>query len=437
MTATQMTPKNTPYWWEEAGAPVSPLVQALPAEVDVLIVGAGLTGLSAARTLAKGGRSALALDAGAPGVGASSRNGGQIGGGHRLSMEKMKARFGWELTARMLREAHLASQAFAVALMREEEIECDYVESGRFQGFWRPTEHDDAARRIEQLQALMPLLAEVIPKERQHDEVATDLYAGGVLYPRHGALNPAKWVAGLHAAAERAGALVQGDTPVISLAREGAGFRVETARGSVRAGAVLAATNGYTPGLFPALKRRIVPVPSFIVATERLGSNRVRSLFPKHRTIVETRERHCYYRPSPDGERIVFGGRAALFDAPEGFAQGQMRGLLGQVFPELKSVDITHSWRGRTGFTFDFLPHVGQIDGIWHAMGYSGSGNAMAPYLGHKAALRILGAPEGDTAFAETEFPARWWHRGRAWFLPAADLVFRGRDVIAGWRRGR
>ena len=153
--------------------------------------------------------------------------------------------------------------------------------------------------------------------------------------------------------------------------------------------------------------------------------------------VAESRERHCYYRASPDGTRLVFGGRAALFNAPEAVAQSELRGLMTQIFPQLKGVGFSHSWRGRTGFTFDFLPHVGKENGVWHAMGYSGSGNAMAPYLGHKAALLMSGDRDGETAFSRTGFPKRWWHQGSPWFLPFADLVFRARDVWTNAGRGK
>jgi len=428
---SESAPERTPYWWEDAGAPAAPPEAPLPKRVDVLVIGAGLTGLSAARTLAKGGRSVLVLDALAPGMGASSRNGGMIGGGHRLSIDELTARFGAGTAVDLLREAHLESAAFCKSLMAEEEIACDYAETGRFRGLWRAEEYEATARATERLQSLIPLEAEMLPKARQHEEIASDLYEGGVVYPRHGGLNPAKWIAGILAAAQRAGALVQGNTPVLGLDRTAGGFLATTPRGAVEAKQVLAATNGYTPGLLGHLKRRIVPVPSFIVATEPLGANRIGSLFPKLRMIVESRTRHCYYRPSPDGTRIVFGGRAAFFEAPEAFARGQLTGLLTQIFPELKGIAITHSWRGLTGFTFDYLPNVGERDGLWHAMGYSGSGNAMAPYLGHKAALRMLGDPEGATAFAKTAFPGRWWHPGKAWFLPIVDLGLRLGDLRA------
>lgn len=429
---------SDPYWWEDAGAPAVPVGTALPPEVDVAIIGAGLTGLSAARTLARAGRSVLVLDKGGVGSGASSRNGGMIGGGHRLSTSALEARFGPSVAHGLLREAHVDSRAFCLDLMRGENIDCDYVQTGRFRGLWKASEFEHSARELEQLQKVIPLEAEMIPKTRQHEEVASDLYAGGTVYPLHGGLNPAKWVAGLADAAIRAGAQIAGDCAVLSVApRADAGFDLRTTRGLVRAGAVLAATNGYTPAALPKQRRGIVPIPSFIAVTEPLGANRVRALIPKGRMIAESRERHCYYRPSPDGTRLIFGGRAAMFAAPQAFVRRELAALIRQIFPDLGAVQFSHCWTGRTGFSFGFLPSVGQIDGIWHAMGFSGSGNAMAPWLGHKAALQMLGDPEGTTAFSHTGLPTRPWHRGAAWFLPFADVTFRARDLWNNARRSK
>ena len=431
------TMKFEPYWWEDAGAPASPPEAALPQDIDFVIVGAGLTGLSAARTLAKNGKAVLVLDAEEPGIGASSRNGGMIGGGHRMSIDDMEARFGKATALDLLTEAHLHATDFVKDLIVEESIDCDFAETGRFRGLWHSSEYESSARGLERLQALIPLEAEMVPKTRQRDQVNSDIYSGGIVFPRHGGLNPAKWVQGIMAAARRSGALVQGHTPVTGVQLTDAGIIVETPRGNIRTGQVLVATNGYTPSHLAALKRRIIPVPSFIVVTEPLGENRIKDLIPGGRMVAESRERHCYYRASPDGTRLVFGGRAALFNAPEAVAQSELRGLMTQIFPQLKGVGFSHSWRGRTGFTFDFLPHVGKENGVWHAMGYSGSGNAMAPYLGHKAALLMSGDRDGETAFSRTGFPKRWWHQGSPWFLPFADLVFRARDVWTNAGRGK
>ena len=427
--------KTDPYWWDDAGPPLAPKEIPLPTAVDVLVVGAGLTGLTAAWTLAKRHKSVLVLDAGAPGIGASSRNGGLIGGGHRLSINQMESRFGKSTAHVLLHEAHLSAPEFAKRLMSQEKIDCDYVECGRFLGLWRSDQYDQYARELERLQALIPLEAEMVPRDQQKREIATELYAGGAIFPRHGRLNPAKWVAGVQSAARNAGAVVQGNTPVLALGRNSDEHVAHTQRGRICAKQVLIATNGYTPFYLSNLKRRIIPVPSFLVVTEALSSSRVRELLPTKRAVSESRERKCYFRPSEDGCRIIFGGRAAMFNVPDAFAQSQIRALLTQIFPDLKGVTFSHSWRGRTGFTFDYLPHVGQLDDIWHAIGYSGSGNAMAPYLGHKAALQMLGDSEGETAFSKTAFPTRWWYRGRPWFLPFADITFRGRDLLNNFAR--
>lgn len=425
--------KSDPYWWEDAGRPAAPPEVPLPDEVDVLVIGAGLTGLSAARVLARKGRSVLVLDALAPGEGASSRNGGMIGGGHRLSIDQLAAQFGSGTARDLLFEAHCASRDHCLQVMAEDAIDCDHAETGRFRGFWTRAEYDAAGRALDRLKALIPLEAHMVPEAEQRAEVGTDLYSGGTVYSSHGGLNPAKWVGGLLRAAQRAGATVQGQTPVTALSRGRVGHRASTPRGEVRAAEVLVATNGYTA--FGPARRRIVPIPSFLVASEPLSPNRMAVLFPKPRMIAENRERHCYFRPSPDGTRLVFGARAAMFEAPDRLVERELKRLIAQVFPDLEEIGLTHLWRGKTGFTFSLLPHVGQVDGVWQAMGYSGSGNAMAPWLGHKAGLLIAGDPDGATAFQKTPFPTRFWYRGAPWFLPFADLVFRGRDLLHNRRR--
>lgn len=427
--------KSTPYWWQDAGEPECPSQHTLPGSVDVVVIGAGLTGASAARTLADNGKSVLVLDAQAPGLGASSRNGGMIGGGHRLSYEALCTKYGKDTAHQLLREAHLDSANFCHSVIQDENIACDFQHCGRFRGLWLDKDYDHEARALQQLQAVIPLDANMVPREEQHRHVASALYRGGVSYNQHGGLNPAKWHKGLLLAAQRKGALIQGDTAVLSLDTKDSGYEVSTPRGKVQAGQILAATNGYTPVQLPQERRRIIPLPSFIIATEELGEHTIKELFPSGRMVVENRDKHCYYRPSPDGKRIILGARAAMFQAPENFAQSQLCKLLRQIFPQLQDVKISHNWRGNTGFSFSFMPHVGQINGIWHAMGYSGSGNAIAPWLGHKVALQMCGDSEGETAFSKTDFSSHWWYNGRPWFLPTVDMFYRLKDISANSRR--
>lgn len=175
-----------------------------------------------------------------------------------------------------------------------------------------------------------------------------------------------------------------------------------------------------------------MPLSSYLIATEPLPVGTVAKLIPGGRMIVETRSRHCYYRASPDGQRIIFGGRAALGAIGPVPAAARLRKLLVQVFPSLVETRFTHSWAGRIAFPRNQMPHIGAIDGIYFALGYSGSGVALAPYLGHKVALKVLGSTDGHTAFDDVPFPTIPFHRGRPWFLPFLEIWYRVRDRMEG-----
>ena len=423
--------KTAPYWWENAapfgdrrGDPPA----ALPAQCDVVIVGAGLTGCSAALTLARAGKDVVALDAQRPGWGASTRNGGMIGGGYRLSHQQMVEKYGAQTAHRLLVESHVDSLEFAVSRIRDEGIDCDYHRYGRFRGQWNRAEYDATARSLDDLRKLVAVNIDMVPPEAQRAEIGSDLYSGGMLLHDHGGLHPGKYMMGMALAAERAGARLFGHTAVRDVRPAGSGFAVATARGEIRAAAVLMATNGYTTPDFAKLKRRMIPVSSFLIATEELPEGMADDLMPGRRMCVETRNRHCYFRLSPDGRRLVLGGRAAMNRVSLARSARVLHGLLGEIFPQTRTLKLSHSWTGHTGFTFSFMPHIGRLDGIWHAMGYSGSGNAMAPYLGHKAALLMMGDPAGETAFTETTLETRFWYRKTPWFLPFAHQLYRIAD---------
>jgi glycine/D-amino acid oxidase-like deaminating enzyme len=419
-----------PFWWE-AAAPEALAEAPLPREVDVAVVGAGFTGLSAALELVRAGRGVLVLDSDRPGEGASTRNGGMIGSGHRVGLGRLTRRYGRQTALRLLEEG-LAAQDFTMDLIAREQIACHLVRSGRFRGAWRAAHYDAMGREIETLQKAIGLEAEMVPRAEQHREIASDAYHGGVVYHRHGGLHPGLFHSGLMRRVLAAGGTVAGSAPVAAIAHEGGRLRLDTARGRVSARDVVVATNGYTGPLTPGLRRRLIPVPSYMIATEPLPGGTVERLIPARRMIVESRRRHCYYRPSPDGLRILFGGRASLTTIePRAGARILHRLVIG-VFPELSDVKVTHAWRGFVAFSRDMLPHLGRHDGLHYALGYNGSGVAMAPYLGHKIALQVLGRPEGRSPFDATPFPTIPFYTGRPWFLPALELAYRWRDRREG-----
>ena len=165
-----------------------------------------------------------------------------------------------------------------------------------------------------------------------------------------------------------------------------------------------------------------------MIATEQLSSDLVKQLIPNNRTIVESRSRHCYFRTSPDGQRILFGARASLRAIDPQKSGRCLHMLMSELFPQLSSVQISHSWNGYVAMTKDQIPHIGINNGVYFALGYNGSGVAMAPYLGYKAAQMMLDNPEANTIFKDTTFALIPFYNGNPWFLPIYELYLRFKD---------
>jgi glycine/D-amino acid oxidase-like deaminating enzyme len=193
---------------------------------------------------------------------------------------------------------------------------------------------------------------------------------------------------------------------------------------------VLIATNGYSGPLSAWHRRRVIPIGSYQIATQPLGADVVRALIPQARNIVDSRRVVVYYRPSGDGERIVFGARAALREQNPLACVPRLRAMLSEIFPQLRSVAVTHAWVGWVAYTFDTLPHLGRRDGIYYCMGYCGQGVTLAPYLGMRIAQQMLGSPEGRTALDELPFPSRPYYSGNPWFLAPSIFLYRLMDRV-------
>ncbi|WP_270935626.1 NAD(P)/FAD-dependent oxidoreductase, partial [Falsiroseomonas oryzae] len=236
------------------------------------------------------------------------------------------------------------------------------------------------------------------------------------------------------AAAARAGATLAGGVEVRGIARDGAGFVVATSAGAVRTRHVMVATNGYTGRATPWHRRRVIPVTSCMIATEPLGTDRVQALLPKLRVYGDTKKVLYYFRPSPDGARILFGGRATLTDADPRIGARWLHRHLVHVFPQLAGVRITHGWKGSLAFAFDMLPHVGVRDGVHHALGCNGSGITTMTHLGTVAARMMLGGDNRASAFARLPLPTLPGYTGTPWFMPLVTGWYRLKDRLDGWR---
>lgn len=415
---------GTPYWWE-GRRPIEGLTQSPPQSVDLLIVGAGYTGLSAALTAADCGASVVVVDAGQPGNGASSRNGGMMGAHPRFAYETMVERFGQAAADQLYDEAP-AAFAHTRDLITRENIDCDFEVTGRIQLAWTDNHFADQARLARALANTSPGTAELVAPDQLSSHINTRLYKGGLYFPGHGSLHPRKFHDGLLRAVLRRGVPVVAGCRIDGLQRTRTGFLAETAKGVIRAERVLMATNGYTAGRFGWLRKRVFPLPSFMIATEALPADLIRHLAPGRRMMVETRARHSYFRISPDGTRLLFGGRASMRPISPERAAARLHASMCGIWPELNGTRITHSWSGNTGYAFGHMPHLGRHDGVHHAMGYSGSGVAVSPYLGMKVAYLMLDDPRGATAYQATTFKTHPLHPFQTpHFLRAADLWYR------------
>lgn len=415
------------YWLGDVG-PAPEFSGSLPKTADVVVVGSGYTGLNAAIELARGGRSALVLEAEDPGYGCSTRNGGQISTSIKPTFEKLAAKHG-QHKARAIRGEGAAALAWIGDFIRTEGIDCDFRTVGRFHAAHTPECYETLVRDAERLQSQEGIESFAVSRAEQYRELGTDTYYGGVVYPKHCSLHPAKYHRGLLRLASEAGAQILGHCAVTAVERNVKGFRVTTARGHVDARDVVVATNGYTTGLTPWMQRRVIPIGSYIIATEELPETLVDQLFPTDRIASDTFKVLYYYRASPDRRRILFGGRVSAAETDPKVSGPRLRESMCRIFPQLKDRQITHSWAGTVAYTFDELAHTGTYDGVHYAMGYCGSGVSMASYLGMRTGQKILGLAEGATAFDDLPFPTRPLYTGKPWFLPAAVAWYRWRDT--------
>ncbi len=412
-----------PYWWADGEA--EPFSPKAPQKADILVIGAGYTGLSAAITAHDAGAKVVVVDAGQPGNGASTRNGGMFGAHPRLSWPALAARFGAETANGLFAEAKPALQSVQ-ALIARENIDCDLQNTGRIQLAWTRDQFAAQKQLATHVREKSDVQVEVIERDQLDQEIATKRYFGGVIYPEHCSIQPRKFHDGLVAAVQKRDIAIAGDRPVAALERDSGGFIAKTPQGDICASKVILATNGYTPTAFRWHQRRVFPLPSYMIATEPLPANLLGHLAPGRRMMVETRARHSYFRLSPDGTRILFGGRASMRNLDMQTAARRMRETMLSVWPELADAAIGHVWTGNTGFSFTHTPSVGEDNGLHYALGYSGSGAVMAPYLGAKAALRATGSPGGETAYANTPLQPSWLHPfAKPYFLNAADLWYR------------
>ncbi len=413
--------RAAPLWSVQAPLEAA-ATERLPREADAVVVGGGYCGLAAARTLAERGRSVVLLDARDLGWGASSRNGGMVIPELKAgpaALEKTYGPLGRRLYAAV-------NQAFdhLEELVARHRISCDYERSGQLELAHHPRlvrslratarEHRENGEEVD-----------FVGRDELAEEIGSGAFFGAVRFARTGSLHPAKFHRGLLNLARRAGASLHPHTLATSVERHGTAFTVHTLRGTVAARDVVVATNAYADRLVPELRKRVLPVGSFIVATEPLDEDLATSVSPRGRMFVDTKNFLFYWRLSPD-RRMVFGGRRSLRSTSIADARDYLYASMVRIHPQLHGVPVEHAWGGDVAMTLDRLPHVGHLDGVLYATGCNGSGVGLNTWLGMRVAGMLCG--DDPPPFAELRHRAIPMWSLRRLYLPAVSKWFRLQD---------
>ena len=427
--------REFPYWWE-AYEPGGGDLEDVPGETRVAIIGAGYAGLATALELSRLGIEATVIDANDPGYGASTRSGGLVVGTHAVKKPMISAAPDAGRADGMMRDA---ADGFALLqrLIDEEDIECGWRKTGRFQGAWSKAHFTEFEATAQRLNRLCDAGVHVVPPARQRDDIGSDFYHGGMVTEEAAHLHPALYFKGLFDACRRRGVTMCARAEVLSLTESGAGWEVATSRGVVRAGDVVVATNGYTGDATPQFKRRLISLRPYVITTEPLPADLAGSLSPKNRSFTDTRRIVAFFRMSSDGRRLVYGSRVKWRDITPTEMAPLLYKQMTDRFPQLKGTKVSHAWTGQVALTLDEQPHVGVLDGLHYALGCNGSGVVMMTYLGTQLARKIAGAANYACAFDGAEFPTHPLYTGNArWYLPMMGNFLRLRDWIDRKRSG-
>lgn len=382
--------------------PASARVEPTPLEgehrTSVVVIGAGYTGLSTALHLAESGVEVTVLEAREIGWGASGRNGGQVNPGLKLDPDRVEADFGPDLGGRMVDFAWNSGD-FLFDFIRRHDIACDARRSGSIRAAVRAKSFGQVQATYDQL-ARRGMAVELLDKDRVAAFTGTDRYLGAMLDTGGGHLNPLALVRGMARAARQAGVKIFEATAADHLTRAGARWTIGTSKGTVSAEKVLLAGNGYTDGLWPRLRRTIVPAYAGIVASTPLSAEAARRVVPSGVSTYEHGVVTAFYRVDAQ-RRLLMGGRCRQTPLGRPDQMEFLARYARQLWPDLGPFAFEAGWNGQIAITTDHYPHVHEpAEGVLAVLGCNGRGVALTTALGPQLARRLV-----EGAAAQIDLP--------------------------------
>ncbi len=418
-----------PYWID--GLPDFPTSPPPPdRSFDVVVVGAGFAGLSAALTLARAGRSVVVLEAARIGDGAAARAAGSLSHVPKATLADLTAAYGADTAKAVYREAH-AARAFVEGVIAEHGIACFLRTSPRFIAAHSPRAFARQAASIDVLRATWGDVT-LVPREAQRRIIGSDAFHGGVRLPDSAILQPALFQRGLAAAAMAAGAAVLEDRRVTAIERQAGGYRVTTPKGEFTGRDVVLATNADTiagPAITRPLGRRLISMPAFALATEEVAPEVMARVLPIGGPVSDTYKIINYIAPNEAGRRFIVSARAGRNEGDLRTKATRMFRYFTERFPDLAGIRVSHCWTGWMAMTGDWLPHLGSREGIHYVLGCNGTGIPMATYLGDRAARRILADGTPPSVFERPLPPLPMLGLGRH-FYPLGVRYYALRDRL-------
>ncbi|MBC8037490.1 MAG: FAD-binding oxidoreductase [Rhizobiales bacterium] len=419
---------STSYYTATTAPPPSYPALAGAVETDVCIVGAGYTGLSAALELAEAGYRVLVLETRTVGYGASGRNGGQVCTGFSSGQGKIEAQLG-KADARKCFELAEESKALLKDRIERHAIDCD-LRWGYLHVIPKARQMDDLQAWKDEYDALGYTGTSVLTKAQLEEKLGTRVYHGALHDGGEGHFNPLSYCFGLARAAVAAGATIHEHSQVMEIDTQRTPM-ARTANGTVQAKFMIIAGNAYLGRTVPKLYGRVMPVASYIIATEPLGENRARALIRDGEAVANTNFIVDYFRLTGD-TRMLFGGRASYSTLEPRNLGAYMRPRMTAVFPQLRDTKIDYAWGGYIAITANRIPDCGRLSpNVFYAHGYSGQGVALAGLYGKLMAEAVRGVTERFDLLARIKHLTFPGGPIRTPMLVAAMMYYRIRDALS------